>query len=163
MQRTSRIKIEMERFKKNPPSGIYCDFVDDSKIDQLEASILGPSDSPYSEGVFNIKIQIPERYPFEPPSMRFVTKIYHPNIDTQGRICLNALKMPPNGAWKPSLNIAQLLVALQNLLLEPNPDDPLMEEIAEIFKHNSKFFKQTAKKWTIQYATSKQNHAQNIT
>ena len=46
------------------------------------------------------------RYPFEPPKVNFVTQIYHPNIDDQGRICLDLLKMPPKGSWKPSQNLS---------------------------------------------------------
>ena len=69
------------------------------------------------------------RYPFEPPLARFLTPVYHPNIDTAGRICLDVLKMPPKGAWKPSLNVSTVLASIQQLLGEPNPDDALMHDI----------------------------------
>ncbi|NWH69183.1 UBE2T enzyme, partial [Geococcyx californianus] len=69
------------------------------------------------------------RYPFKPPKIRFLTPIYHPNIDSAGRICLDVLKSPPKGAWSPSQNIAVLLTSIQLLMAEPNPDDPLMAEI----------------------------------
>ena len=68
----------------------------------------------------------------EPPKIRFLTPIYHPNIDTAGRICLDSLKMPPKGAWKPALNVCTLLTTIQLLMTEPNPDDPLMTEIVSI-------------------------------
>ena len=61
--------------------------------------------------------------------VRFVTPVYHPNIDTAGRICLDLLKMPPKGAWKPSNNLATVLASIQQLLGEPNPDDALMHDI----------------------------------
>jgi ubiquitin-conjugating enzyme E2 T len=61
--------------------------------------------------------------------MRFVTPIYHPNIDSGGRICLDALKMPPTGAWRPALNLSTVLSNIQLLLAEPNPDDGLMADI----------------------------------
>ena len=72
---------------------------------------------------------IPTRYPIEPPKIRFVTPIFHPNIDNAGRICLDSLKMPPKGAWVPSLNISTLLTTIRLLMAEPNADDGLMPDI----------------------------------
>ena len=65
----------------------------EDKTDTLEAVLLGPPDTPYSGGVFKLEILLPERYPFEPPKLRFVTQIYHPNVDEGGRICLDILKV----------------------------------------------------------------------
>jgi len=74
-------------------------------------------------------VRAARRYPFEPPSIQFVTPIYHPNIDSSGRICLDTLNMPPKGAWKPSLNIPTVLSTVRLLLEHPNPDDGLMADI----------------------------------
>lgn len=68
------------------------------------------------------------RYPMEPPKVRFVTPVYHPNIDAEGRICLDILNPPPKGAWKPSLNISTVLSSIALLLSEPNPDDGLVTD-----------------------------------
>ena len=65
-----------------------------------------------------------------------MTPIYHPNVDTGGRICLDILKLPPHGSWKPSINISSCLTSLQLLMAEPNPDDPLMPEIADQFRYH---------------------------
>ncbi|MEJ1270093.1 ubiquitin-conjugating enzyme E2T [Cricetulus griseus] len=97
----------------------------------LPKEILGGANTPYEKGVFTLEVIVPERYPFEPPQIRFLTPIYHPNIDSGGRICLDVLKLPPKGAWRPSLNIATLLTSIQLLMAEPNPDDPLMADIAD--------------------------------
>merc|ERR1712173_300436 len=80
------------------------------------------------------------------PQVLFTTKIYHPNIDTSGRICLDLLKMPPQGSWKPNLNISLILKSIGLLLSEPNPDDPLMADIAHEYTVNPLLFKQKAKK-----------------
>ena len=116
------------------------------------------------------------RYPMEPPKLRFLTPIYHPNIDSAGRICLDSLKMPPQGAWKPSLNLSTLLTTVQLLMSEPNPDDPLMTDIvsktifcccrsdhsiersfmfqATQFSYRKDEFLRCAREWTAKYASS---------
>ncbi|XP_048354364.1 ubiquitin-conjugating enzyme E2 T isoform X3 [Sphaerodactylus townsendi] len=128
MQRTSRLKRELHLLTTEPPPGITC-WQNESHIDYLQAQILGSADTPYEKGVFDLEVVVPVRYPFEPPKMRFLTPIYHPNIDSSGRICLDVLRLPPKGAWRPSLNIATLLTSIQMLMNEPNPDDPLMADI----------------------------------
>lgn len=150
MQRLARMKRELQMLQNNPSlPGIACW---PKSIDHLEAQIAGRSESPYEGGVFKLKIDIPERYPFEPPQVTFVTPIYHPNIDSAGRICLNILKLPPNGGWKPCLNISTILTSIQVLMAEPNPDDPLMADIANEFKYSNEEFNQKAKLWTEKHA-----------
>ncbi|XP_060080861.1 ubiquitin-conjugating enzyme E2 T-like [Ylistrum balloti] len=151
MQRVSRMKKEIKMLSESPPHGISC-WPKDDKIDQLEAQILGGEGTPYENGIFKIEIQIPERYPFEPPKVRFITPIYHPNIDNGGRICLDTLKMPPKGAWKPCLNVSTVLTTIQLLMAEPNPEDPLMTEISNEYKYNKVLYLQHAKDWTKQHA-----------
>jgi ubiquitin-conjugating enzyme E2 T len=72
-------------------------WVVNDDIRKLCAIISGPEGSPYENGSFRLSLNIPERYPFEPPDVRFLTPIYHPNIDADGRICLDTLKMQPQG------------------------------------------------------------------
>ncbi|XP_038676320.1 ubiquitin-conjugating enzyme E2 T isoform X3 [Scyliorhinus canicula] len=97
MQRVSRLKKEMQLLASQPPPGISC-WLNSDQMDDLRAQILGSVDSPYEGGIFNLEIVVPERYPFEPPKIRFLTPIYHPNIDTAGRICLDILKLPPKSS-----------------------------------------------------------------
>ncbi|KAI4887288.1 hypothetical protein NFI96_019981 [Prochilodus magdalenae] len=154
MQRISRLKRELQLLAQEPPPGIQCSFSEEN-LENIQAQIIGGSNTPYEGGVFELEIKIPDRYPFEPPQMRFLTPIYHPNIDTAGRICLDALKMPPKGAWRPSLNISTVLSSIQLLMGEPNPDDPLMADISSEFKYNKAVYLEKARKWTSKYATQK--------
>ncbi|XP_067586054.1 ubiquitin-conjugating enzyme E2 T [Pseudorca crassidens] len=154
MQRASRLKRELSLLAAEPPPGITC-WQDGDRMEDLRAQILGGADTPYEKGVFKLEVNIPERYPFEPPQIRFLTPIYHPNIDSAGRICLDVLKLPPKGAWRPSLNIATLLTSVQQLMAEPNPDDPLMADISSEFKYNKPVFLRNARQWTEKHARQK--------
>lgn len=75
---------------------------------------------------------MPADYPMGPPKVRFLTKIYHPNIDRLGRICLDILK----DKWSPALQIRTVLLSIQGLLSAPNPDDPLDNNVADHWKRN---------------------------
>jgi len=109
---------------------------------------MGPSDSPYAGGVFNVTIEFPVDYPFKPPRIMFKTKIYHPNINAQGFICLDILKQN----WSPALTISKALLSILSMLTDPNPDDPLMPDIAQQYKTNRAEYEQKAREWTQQYA-----------
>lgn len=113
---------------------------------------MGPKETPYSGGVWKLSVFVPQNYPFDPPNVKFLTPIYHPNIDTGGRICLDTLNKPPKGAWRPSLNIAKVLQSIQLLLSSPNPDDPLMEDISAEFRANPPAFRAKAVASTKKHA-----------
>nr|XP_033773593.1 ubiquitin-conjugating enzyme E2 T isoform X3 [Geotrypetes seraphini] len=158
MQKISRLKRELQQLSTEPPPGITC-WQHENRMDDLQAQILGGADTPYEKGIFNLEVILPERYPFEPPKIRFLTPIYHPNIDSAGRICLDILKLPPKGAWRPSLNISTLLTSIQLLMAEPNPDDPLMADISVEFKYNKQTFLKNARKWTEKHAVQKDENS----
>lgn len=134
----------MAKLSQAPPKGISVSQKED-KTNHLEARIIGPENTPYEEGVYNLEILIPENYPFSPPSIRFLTKVYHLNIDDNGRICLDLIKMPPKGNWKPTYSIENILIAIRMLLENPNPDDPLMAEIADEYLNNREIFTRKAR------------------
>ncbi|XP_026188185.1 ubiquitin-conjugating enzyme E2 T [Mastacembelus armatus] len=154
MQRVSRLKRELQMLSTEPPPGVTC-WQKEERIDDLRAQIVGGKETPYEGGIFSLEVKVPERYPFEPPAIRFLTPIYHPNIDSSGRICHDALKLPPKGAWRPSLNISTVLTSIQLLMAEPNPDDPLMADISSEFKYNKQLFVEKARKWTQEHAVQK--------
>ena len=106
--------------------------------------ICGPDNSPYSGGLFEINVEIPrEGYPFKPPKIVFNSKIYHPNIKN-GSICLSTLK----DEWSPALSLYKILMTIQTLLADPNPDDPLDTDAANEFKSNKECFNANAENIT---------------
>ena len=139
-----RIKKELAMLQTDPGPGISCYMVSDDNMLNLEAQIAGPSGSPYEAGTFRLSVQIPDRYPLEPPRVRFMTPIYHPNIDSDGRICLDTLKVQPQGCWSPSININTLLLTIRLLIANPNADDGLVPDITEEYRRDIGLWKKKA-------------------
>jgi ubiquitin-protein ligase len=111
-------------------------------------SIEGPIDSPFHGGLFHLVIDLHKDHPFLPPRCRMLTKIYHPNIDPRGEICLDLLK----DQWSPSLTLRTLLISIASMFENPNLEDPLVPEIAEIFIRNRTLYDQNVKVYTENYA-----------
>ena len=143
-----RIQKELIDLGRDPP--VNCSAGPTNEQDQFhwQATIMGPDDSPYTGGVFFLNIHFPPDYPFKPPKVTFTTKVYHMNINSNGSICLDILK----DQWSPALTISKVLLSISSLLTDPNPDDPLVPEIANIFKSNKPQHDQTAREWTQRYA-----------
>mmetsp|Transcript_13707 Transcript_13707/g.43836 ORF Transcript_13707/g.43836 Transcript_13707/m.43836 type:complete len:247 (+) Transcript_13707:45-785(+) len=149
----ARMTRELKMLSHAPPTGVQVWPVGD-QLRRLEAVVIGPEGTPYASGHFRLAIDISDRYPFEPPKVQFVTPIYHPNIDDAGRICLDTLKMPPAGGWRPSINLGTLLAMIRLLLAEPNPDDGLMPDITRQYREDRCAFEAKARRLTQEHAVA---------
>jgi ubiquitin-conjugating enzyme E2 D/E len=149
MSTAQRIAKELENLTADPPANCSAGPVEDD-IFHWQATLMGPQDSPYEAGIFIMNIKFPGDYPFKPPKVTFETKIFHPNINSSGGICLDILKE----AWSPALTISKVLLSICSLLCDPNPDDPLVPDIARMYKHDRDKYNRTAQLWTIQFAVS---------
>eukprot|EP00286_Rhodomonas_abbreviata_P025096 CAMPEP_0181314950 /NCGR_PEP_ID=MMETSP1101-20121128/15101_1 /TAXON_ID=46948 /ORGANISM="Rhodomonas abbreviata, Strain Caron Lab Isolate" /LENGTH=149 /DNA_ID=CAMNT_0023422097 /DNA_START=108 /DNA_END=557 /DNA_ORIENTATION=- len=145
----SRITKETQRMLQKPDPGISATPHDDNAR-YFNVIIAGPQDSAYERGVYKLELFLPEDYPMTPPKVRFLTKIYHPNVDRLGRICLDILK----DKWSPALQIRTVLISIQALMSAPNPDDPLNNEAAEHWKRNEREALDQARAWNRQHAMS---------
>ena len=144
---TLRLQKELDELIKNPPTNCSAGTVDNDLF-HWKASIIGPEDTPYYGGIFDLDIYFPVNYPFKAPKCNFITKIYHPNINSAGSICVDILKE----SWSPALSISKVLLSISSLMNDPNPDDPLEPIIATQYKENKSEFISTAKTWTTIYA-----------
>ncbi|CDR46888.1 CYFA0S26e01200g1_1 [Cyberlindnera fabianii] len=145
---TNRLSAqETERLVSDPVPGITAEPHEEN-LRYFDVTIQGPDQSPYEGGVFKLELYLPDDYPMIAPKVRFLTKIYHPNIDKLGRICLDVLK----NNWSPALQIRTILLSVQALLAAPNPNDPLANDVAEEWLQNESQAIETAKQWTKEYA-----------
>jgi ubiquitin-conjugating enzyme E2 D/E len=142
-----RLQKELLDMEKDAPSNCSAGLINDD-IFSWKATLLGPTGTPYEGGIFYLKIFFTPDYPFKPPKITFETKIYHPNINSVGAICLDILK----DNWSPALNISKVLLSICSLLSDPNPDDPLVADIANIYKSNKAQYEANAREYTLKYA-----------
>uniref|UniRef100_H2YUW4 E2 ubiquitin-conjugating enzyme n=1 Tax=Ciona savignyi TaxID=51511 RepID=H2YUW4_CIOSA len=115
--------------------------------------LLIPDFVPYNKGAFRIDIVFPAEYPFKPPKITFKTKIYHPNVDEKGQICLPIIS-PEN--WKPATKAVQVLHAVLALMAAPEPEHPLRGDLAEEYTKDKNKFLKNAEDYTKKHAEKRQ-------
>ena len=142
-----RIQRELRDLGKVPPSNLSAVPIYDDMFN-WKATIMGPIDSPYSGGTFFLNITFPTDYPFKPPKINFITRIYHPNIDSNGSFYLDILK----DQWSPTLTISSVLQSISSLLCDPNLDNPLVPRIAHLYIRYKVWYERFAREWTQKYA-----------
>ncbi|KAJ3729483.1 ubiquitin-conjugating enzyme/RWD-like protein [Lentinula raphanica] len=146
--RLRRVNKEIADCKNDRTSNITLELIDNSPF-HLKGSFPGPEGTPYQGGLFEVDIVIPDSYPFQPVKMKFITKVYHPNVSSaSGAICLDILK----DAWSPVLTLKSTLISLQSLLCSPEPNDPQDAEVAKHYTTSKGSFDETARYWTQIYA-----------
>ena len=148
MASLKRIQKELIDLGKDPPANCSAGPIDDKDQMHWQATIMGPDESPFAGGVYFLNIHFPTDYPFKPPKINFTTRIYHPNINSNGSICLDILKEQ----WSPALTISKVLLSISSLLTDPNPDDPLVPAIAQEYKADKSKYEASAREWTRKYA-----------
>ncbi|XP_050698540.1 ubiquitin-conjugating enzyme E2-17 kDa-like [Eriocheir sinensis] len=133
-----RINKELKDMERNPPCQCSIGVINNDPF-HCKATLIGPPGTPFQGGLFNLTIDFPDDYPFQPPKVRFTTKVFHPNINDQGGICLDIL----NSKWCPTLSISG----------DPNTNHSLRKNIALMYLNERKKYDEEAKRWTRLYAT----------
>ncbi|XP_013108322.1 ubiquitin-conjugating enzyme E2 D2B-like [Stomoxys calcitrans] len=149
-----RLPMEIKQLELSfKDHGIKCSTLQQTpdNYDNMEVVMPGPKGSPYEDGIFRISVNCGDQYPFRPPTFKFVTPVFHPNIDSSGKICLDLLRMPPTGTYNPAITLESILLSIQLLLANPNPDDPLQGDAADLYKSNNNLFNKKARETVLKY------------
>ncbi|KAJ4978523.1 hypothetical protein NE237_009303 [Protea cynaroides] len=134
---------ELKNLDETPPEGIKV-AVNDDDFSTIFADIEGPAGTPYENGIFRMKLLLSRDFPHTPPKGYFLTKIFHPNIATNGEICVNTLKKD----WNPSLGLRHVLLVVRCLLIEPFPESALNEQAGKLLLENYDEYARHARLYT---------------
>lgn len=111
----------------------------------------GPKGTPYEDGIWKVHVTLPDQYPFKSPSVGFVNRLYHPNVDDlSGSVCLDVI----NQTWSPMFDLVNIFdVFLPQLLCYPNANDPLNGEAAGLFLRTPEQYEAKVKDYVQKYAS----------
>uniref|UniRef100_A0A2P2I1I8 Ubiquitin-conjugating enzyme E2-18 kDa n=1 Tax=Hirondellea gigas TaxID=1518452 RepID=A0A2P2I1I8_9CRUS len=144
MAATRRLQKELADIRRTGIKSFKDIQVDENNILQWQGLIV-PESVPYNKGAFRIEVVFPAEYPFKPPKLTFKTKIYHPNIDEKGQVCLPIISAEN---WKPATKTDQVIDSLVQLVNEPEPEHPLRADLAEEYTKDRKKFIKNAEDFT---------------
>ncbi|OZC09103.1 unnamed protein product [Onchocerca ochengi] len=126
-----RLMRDFKKLQEDPPAGVSGAPTEDNIL-MWEAIIFGPQDTPFEDGTFKLTLEFTEEYPNKPPTVKFVSKMFHPNVYADGSICLDILQ----NRWSPTYDVAAILTSIQSLLDEPNPNSPANSLAAQLYQEN---------------------------
>jgi len=136
----AQLRTQKDMSEMDPIPGTKIAFPDADDLMHFDVEIR-PTDGFYGGGTFVFKVEIPQTYPYDPPKCLCTTLVYHPNIDWEGKVCLNILRQD----WMPVLSLGSVIFGLMTLFLEPNPDDPLNKEAAQLMVERPKEFERNVR------------------
>ncbi|KAL3424602.1 ubiquitin-conjugating enzyme [Phlyctema vagabunda] len=136
----AQLRVQKDVTELSLPSTMKTEFPDEDDLLNFFLTIE-PDEGMYKGGRFQFKFEISQDFPHQAPKVKCTQKIYHPNIDLEGNVCLNILRED----WKPVLNLQSIMIGLQFLFLEPNASDPLNKEAAEDLRSNREGFRRNVR------------------
>lgn len=144
------LKRQIMELQRNPAPWFSAGLIDDCDTFKWEVLIIGPPETPYEGGFFKAHLTFPKEYPQKPPKMRFISEIWHPNIDSSGDVCISILHEPgedkygyerPEERWLPVHTVETILVSVISMLSDPNDESPANIDAAKEWRENRADFK----------------------
>lgn len=139
---TRRLMTDLKEMHDEPPEGCSAAPASESNLFVWNASIIGPDDSPWEGGIFGLRLHFPEQYPSKPPKVRFTCEMFHPNVYSDGTLCLDIIQ----DQWSPIYTTSTILTSILSLLTDPNPNSPANPDAAKIFTSDTKEYKKRVRK-----------------
>lgn len=150
MIRNNRIMYDLKNLANHDIHDIIKNVeINDDMYKEHYVLLKGPKDTPYEKGIFKLSISLPTDYPYKPPKLYFITKIYHPNISGDGSICIDILK----DQWSSALRLNTVILSISDLLANPNPNDPLVPDIANEYNLKREYFNKKVIEYIEKYAS----------
>jgi len=149
------LKKQLLELQKNPNHNFSAGLKDENDLYVWEIIIMGPPETYYEGGVFKAALTFPKEYPIRPPKMKFISEIWHPNIEANGQVCISILHEPgddkygyekPEERWLPIHTVETILLSVISILADPNPESPANVDAAKEFRDSNKDFKRRVSK-----------------
>ncbi|CDK25340.1 unnamed protein product [Kuraishia capsulata CBS 1993] len=134
---TKRLQSELMQLMMSNVPGISAFPESDSDLLSWRGMVEGPTETPYEGLKFKLSLHFPPNYPYKAPTIKFISPMWHPNVDMSGNICLDILKEK----WSAVYNVQTILLSLQSLLAEPNNKSPLNAQAADLWDHDKAEYK----------------------
>lgn len=151
-----RLQEERKQWRKDHPFGFFArpSKNEDGSLDLTywTAGIPGKPNTMWSDAVYPVTIQFPEEYPSKPPKVRFPSGFYHPNVYPSGTICLSILNEEQD--WRPAITLKQIVLGIQELLNNPNPDSPAQEPAWKAFNKDRELYEKKVREQVKRFASS---------
>mmetsp|Transcript_14822 Transcript_14822/g.17903 ORF Transcript_14822/g.17903 Transcript_14822/m.17903 type:complete len:156 (+) Transcript_14822:297-764(+) len=125
-----RLMSDLKAIKQEPPEGCSASPQSDENIFVWGGAIFGPDESPWEGGVFSLRLTFSEQYPEKPPRIRFTSDVFHPNVYSDGLLCMDIIQ----DQWSPCHSVCTLLTSIRSLLCDPNPASPANPEAAQLYE-----------------------------
>jgi len=146
-----RLMQEYKELTTNPPEGLTAGPVEEDNLFEWEALIMGPTGTDYEGGLFESRLTFPYDYPLNPPKMKFISDIWHPNVYPNGEVCISILHPPGEDPhqyessverWSPVQSVEKILLSVVSMLAEPNIESPANIEAAKMWRDNRRGFRE---------------------
>ncbi|XP_075590195.1 ubiquitin-conjugating enzyme E2 R2 [Dermatophagoides farinae] len=137
------LALEFKSLQEEPVEGFRVKLLNEDNLFEWEVAIFGPPDTLYQGGYFKARVAFPPDYPYNPPSLKFLTKVWHPNVYENGDLCISILHPPvddpqsgelPCERWNPTQNVRTILLSVISLLNEPNTSSPANVDASVMYR-----------------------------
>ncbi|KAI7864231.1 SUMO-conjugating enzyme ubc9 [Spinellus fusiger] len=147
----ARLMEERKQWRKDHPHGFWArpGKNEDNSLDLMnwKCGIPGKENTAWENGIYKITLAFPEEYPSKPPKCKFTPPLFHPNVYPSGTVCLSILS--DDDGWKPAITVKQILLGIQDLLNDPNPDSPAQHDAYALFRKDKKEYERRVKEQAV--------------